>query len=513
MAYTVFVWPNIWPLKGEISMSKVIENYINGAWVKSSATSNFEIINPANEEIIGLTPLSTSKDVDTAVSAAKMAFSTWKDVPVIDRVQPLFKLKMLLGENADKIAELITREHGKTFREAKGDILRGIQMVEVACGMPNLMMGETLTNIAKDIDCTATKRPMGVFAGIMPFNFPAMVPFWFWPFAVASGNTFVLKPSERVPLTQMFIFDLIDKCGFPNGVINMVHGGVDVVNSFCDHKDIKGVSFVGSTPIAKHVYQRGTSNGKRVQALGGAKNFMVILPDAAMEQSVAAMVDSCYGCAGERCLAGSVLIGVGDAYHKMKELVVANAKKVITGDGMDSKVSLGPVISKQAKARILADIETAMKEGAELLVDGRNPKNDKGYFVGATVLDKVKPGTLMATKEIFGPVIGLMQVKTMDEAIELLNSSNYANTTSIFTSNGGAARQFISKVHPSMVGVNLGVPAPMAFFSFGGSKDSFFGDVKVHGSSACEFFTERHTSMIRWYEEGMNDAVSPMWKE
>ncbi|MDA8793978.1 CoA-acylating methylmalonate-semialdehyde dehydrogenase, partial [Bacteriovoracaceae bacterium] len=451
--------------------------------------------------------------VDSAVSAASKAFHEWSLTPVIDRVQPLFRLKTLLEENTDQIAELIVKEHGKTFKEAKGDILRGIQMVEVACGMPNLSMGETLTNIARDIDCTSTRRPMGVFAGITPFNFPAMVPFWFWPFAVASGNTYVLKPSERVPLTQMFIFDLINKAGFPKGVINMVHGGVDVVNALCDHKDIEGISFVGSTPVAKHVYKRGNNNGKRVQALGGAKNFMVILPDAAMEQSVAAMVDSCYGCAGERCLAGSILVGVGDAYGKMKELVIKKAQAVNVGNGLDPKSSLGPVISKQAKERIISNINTALEEGAELLVDGRESGLETGYFLKPTVLDKVKPDTFMATQEIFGPVIGLMQVSTMDEAIELLNSSQYANTTSLFTSNGGAARKFISKVKPSMVGVNLGVPAPMAFFSFGGSKDSFFGDVKVHGTSAIEFFTEKHTSMIRWYEEGTNDAVSPMWKE
>jgi len=494
-------------------MSKILENYINGTWSKSQGTETFEVINPATEEVIGLTPLGTVNDIDQAVSAAKEAYSSWKDTPVIDRVQPFFKLKMLLEENVDKISTIIVEEHGKTFKEAKGDILRGIQMVEVACGMPSLMMGESISNIARDIDCTATKRPLGVFAGITPFNFPAMVPFWFWPFAVAAGNTYVLKPSERVPLTQMFIFDLISKAGFPKGVINMVHGGKETVNAICDHKDIQGVSFVGSTPIAKHVYSRGTSNGKRVQALGGAKNFMVILPDAAMEASVAAMVDSCYGCAGERCLAGSVLVGVGEAYDKMKELVVKHSNNIVTGSGLDSKTTLGPVISKESKERILSDINTALSEGAELLVDGRESGHDKGYFLKPTVLDKVKPGTLMATKEIFGPVISLMQVKTMDEAIEILNSSTYANTTSIFTSNGGAARQFISKVAPSMVGVNLGVPAPMAFFSFGGSKDSFFGDVKVHGSSACEFFTERHTSMIRWYEEGTNAAVSPLWKE
>jgi len=493
-------------------MGETIKNYINGTWIKSKGHESFDIINPATEELLGLTPLGTAQDIDDAASSAKAAYPAWSQTPVIDRVQPLFKLKMLLEENITKISTLIVEEHGKTFKEAKGDILRGMQMVETACGMPNLMMGETLQNIARDIDCTATKRSIGVFAGITPFNFPAMVPFWFWPFAVACGNTFVLKPSERVPLTQMFIFELIDQCGFPKGVINMVHGGKEVVNSICDHKDIKGISFVGSTPVARHVYTRGTANGKRVQALGGAKNFMVILPDAAMEQSAKAMVDSCYGCAGERCLAGSILIGVGEAYHKLKEHVLKETKEVVTGNGMDEKTTLGPVISQAAKERIVKDINTALEEGAEILIDGRESGIEKGYFLNPTVIDKVKPGTIMATKEIFGPVIGLMQVKTMDEAIEILNSSTFANTTSIFTTNGGAARQFISKVTPSMVGVNLGVPAPMSFFSFGGSKDSFFGDVKVHGTSACEFYTERHTAMIRWYEEGTNDAVSPLWK-
>lgn len=492
-------------------MTKAVDNYINNKWVKSLGTETYDVINPATEELLAKTPLGTTKDVDAAVAAAKAAFKSWSVTPVIERVQPMFRLKMLLEEHKDNIAKIIVEEHGKTWVEAKGDILRGIQMVEVACGMPNLQMGEALQNIARDIDCTATRRPLGVFAGITPFNFPAMVPFWFWPFAIASGNTYVLKPSERVPLTQLYIFDLIEKAGFPPGVMNMVHGGVEVVNAILDHQDIEGVSFVGSTQIAKHVYTRGTASGKRVQALGGAKNFMVLLPDAPMEESVAAMVDSCYGCAGERCLAGSVLIGVGDAYDKMKELVVQKAKAIKIGNGLDQSVNLGPVISAAAKERIINDINTAISEGAEVLVDGRNPNTDKGYFLAPTVLDKVKPGTLMGTKEIFGPVIGLMQVNTMDEAIEILNSSNYANTTSLFTSNGGAAREFSAKVTPSMVGINLGVPAPMAFFSFGGSKESFFGDVKVHGTSAVEFFTERHTTMVRWYAKGTNSAVSPLW--
>ena len=494
-------------------MSDLLKNYIGGQFVESTSQEKLEIINPSTLEVLGQTPLGTRKDIDQAVEAAKKAFKTWSKVPVIDRVQPLFKLKILLDKNAEEIATLIVKEHGKTFKEAMGDILRGIQMVEVATSMPTLMQGETLDNIARDIDCHSLRRPLGVFAGITPFNFPAMVPFWFWPFAIASGNTYILKPSERVPLTQMKIFELIQQIGLPEGVLNMVHGGKDAVNGILEHPDIKGINFVGSTPIAKYVYQTGSSNGKRVQALGGAKNFIVMLPDAPVEQSVAAMVDSCLGCAGERCLAGSVLVGVGDAYDKLKEQVLKEISKVVVGNGLDSKTTLGPVISKEAKERILKDIDTALEEGAELLVDGRNPNVDsEGYFLAPTVLDKVKPETTMAKKEIFGPVIGLMQVSTLDEAIEILNSSNYANTTSLFTTNGGAARKFVSEVAPSMVGINLGVPAPMAFFSFGGSKDSFFGDVKVHGKSSVDFFTEKHTTMTRWYVEGMNDAVSPMWK-
>ncbi|MFT7613704.1 MAG: malonate-semialdehyde dehydrogenase (acetylating)/methylmalonate-semialdehyde dehydrogenase [Parvicellaceae bacterium] len=495
-------------------MADIIKNYIGGKFVGSNGVDTFEINNPINNEVIALTPLGTTKDVDNAVEVAANAFKTWSKTPVIDRVQPFFRLKTLLDANKDMLARTIVEEHGKTLKEALGDVLRGIQMVEVACGMPRMMMGEALSDIAAGIDCTTFRRPKGVFAGITPFNFPAMVPFWFWPFAVASGNTYVLKPSERVPLTQMKIFELIDQAGFPAGVINMVHGGKDVVNRMCDNEAVQGVNFVGSTPIAKHVYTRATANGKTVQALGGAKNFMVILPDAVMDQSVKAMVDSCYGCAGERCLAGSILIGVGDAYNQMKELVIKEIQGTVVGSGLDSKTTLGPVISQAAKDRITADIATAEKEGGEILVDGRNCTVDglpNGYFMGPTVIDKVKPGTLMATKEIFGPVIGLMQVATMDEAIEMLNSSDYANTTSLFTTNGGAARKFTDEVHPSMVGINIGVPAPMAFFSFGGSKDSFFGDVKVHGTSSVEFFTEKHTSMIRWYQEGVESAISPQW--
>ncbi len=490
-----------------------IKNYIDGRFVPSSAAETVDVINPATLEVLGKTPLCSTDDVDTAVEAAHKAYQTWSKTPVVDRVQPFFRLKTLLEAHVGELAELIVKENGKTLIEAKGDILRGIQMVEVACGTPNLMMGECLENIAVDIDCSAIRRPMGVFAGITPFNFPAMVPFWFWPFAVATGNTFILKPSERVPLTQIRLFELAEEAGFPPGVLNMVHGAKDVVDGLLTHPLIKGVSFVGSTKIAKYVYSTATANGKRVQSLGGAKNFLIVLPDAPMEKSIQAMVDSCCGCAGERCLAGAVIVTVGDCYDKVKELVLKTAKNVVVGNGLDPATGMGPVISAQAKERILSDIETAVGEGAELLLDGRDPNVPglDGYFLAPTVFGNVKPGTLLSTKEIFGPVIGLMRVDTLDAAIDLINSSPYGNTTSLFTSNGGAARYFVSNVNPSMVGINLGVPAPMAFFSFGGSKDSFFGDVKVHGNSAVEFFTEKHTVMTRWFQEGVDAAASPMW--
>lgn len=494
-------------------MEKIIKNYIDGKFVDSRATETLDIINPATLEVLGKVPLGVKSDVDFAVEKAKKAYLSWSKTPVVDRLQPFFKFKTLLDNHVEEIATLIVKENGKTFREAKGDIIRGIQMVEVACGISNMMLGQCLENIAPDIDSTAIRRPLGVFAGITPFNFPAMVPLWFWPFAVATGNTFILKPSEQVPLTQMRMFELAEQAGFPPGVLNLVHGAKDVVDALLTHPDIKGVSFVGSTPVAKYIYSTAAANKKRVQSLGGAKNFLVILPDAPMEKSVQAMVESCYGCAGERCLAGSVVLTVGDCYEEVREKVVAQAKKTITGYGLDPKVTMGAVISARARDNICSDIETAVSEGAELLLDGRNINvpDMKGYFVGPTVFDKLKPNTLLTDKEIFGPVIGILPVRSIDEAIKLINNSPFGNTTSIFTSNGGAARYFAANVKPSMVGINLGVPAPMAFFSFGGSKDSFFGDIKVHGDSSVEFYTEKHTVMIRWFEEGVEDITSPHW--
>ena len=457
----------------------MIRDYINGKWVDSSAKSSVPIINPANAQEIESCPLGTATDADRAVQAAQGAFHEWRNVPVMERVQYLFKLKTLMEANLEDLAKIVTREHGKTISEARASVKRGMQMVETATGMPTFQKGEFLEDIARGIDCRTVRQPMGVFAGIAPFNFPAMVPFWFWPFAVASGNTFVLKPSERVPLTHQLIFDLIEKTGLPKGVINLVHGGKEIVNALCTHPDVKGVCFVGSTPVAKHVYQTASAHGKRAQSLGGAKNFMVVLPDAVMDKAVSTALESIIGCAGERCLAGSVIICVGDdTYRAVKERIVASATDVSIGDGMDPRIQMGPVITKEAKERIKSLIQSAADEGAKILLDGRKDVDHlPGYFLKPSVIGDVTEKMRVAQEEIFGPVVLLAKVKTFDEAIQWINRCSFANTTTLFTQSGPAERKFCNEVTPSMIGINIGVPAPMAFFSFGGAKDSFYGDI------------------------------------
>ncbi len=478
----------------------MVKNYINGEWVASLGTQSVEIINPATEEVLDRCPLGTPEDVNRAVKAAKAAFPAWRRIPAVDRAQYFFRLKALLEEHADELVMLCTREHGKTLAESKGDVRRGIQMVETACGIPTLMMGQASEDIAAGIDCYAIRQPMGVFAAITPFNFPAMVPFWFWPFAVASGNTFVLKPSERVPLTQLRIFELIEMAGFPKGVMNLVAGGKEVVNTLCAHPDVKGISFVGSTPVAKHVYQTATAHGKRVQSLGGAKNFMVVLADATIDHAVKTCLESIIGCAGQRCLAGSVVVGVGDAYDEIKSRILRYASDVLIGDGSDPRTQMGPVISRASVDRIKGLIQSAIDEGAELLLDGRH-YSGRGYFLKPTILGNVKPLMRVAQEEIFGPVVCLARAKSLDEAIQWINQSPFANTASLFTNSGAAARQFSYEADPAMLGLNIGVPAPMAFFSFGGAKDSFFGDVKAHGVQGVQFFTDTKVTIQRWNKD------------
>jgi malonate-semialdehyde dehydrogenase (acetylating) / methylmalonate-semialdehyde dehydrogenase len=481
---------------------QTLDNFIGGRWVKARATDFFEVHNPAVGDVIGRTPLSTSDDVDAAVQAATQAFPGWRDTPVNARAQVLYKFKQLCEQHFEELARTVTTEHGKTLDEARGSVRRGIECVEVAAGAPSLMQGFALEDISSGVDCHVVRQPLGVVAAIAPFNFPAMVPMWFLPFAIATGNTFVLKPSEQVPLSQRKMVELLQQCDLPPGVVNLVNGGRDVVNAICDHPGIRAVSFVGSTPVARHVYQRGTHAGKRVQALGGAKNFVVVMPDANFERSIGIISESFYGCAGERCLAGSMLIPVGDAHGEARDRMVAAARALKVGDGSVPGVTMGPVISAHHRDRVVGYIDKGVAEGAKLLVDGRTARVEErpnGYFVGPTVFDEVSAAMTIGHEEIFGPVASICPVKTLDEAIALMKSHPNANATSIFTSSGKAAREFSKHAAASMVGVNIGVAAPMAYFPFGGAKDSFFGDLKAHGRDGIEFYTDKKVTISRWF--------------
>lgn len=478
----------------------ILKNYVNGAFVEAETNESLDVLNPATDQVIAQVPLSTRADLDCAVAAAQAAFKPWRKTPPAERAKYIFKFKNLMEDHFEEIARLVTQEHGKTLNEARGDVRRGIDNLDVACGIPSLMQGEALEDVGRGIDCASFRRPMGVFAAITPFNFPAMVPLWFMPYAIATGNTFVLKPSEQVPTTQQRMFELWHEVGLPKGVINMVHGAKDIVNGMCEHPDIKGVSFVGSTPVAEHVYRLGTHHGKRVQALGGAKNYLVVMPDAEFDQTANILVESCYGCAGERCLAGATLILVGEAYDKFKGVLVERAKAIKVGNGLeDESVSMGPLISQAHKQRVIGYIEKGVAEGAELLIDGRvGYENSEGAFLGPTVFDRVTPQMTIGKEEIFGPVLCLIQAPDLQAAIDIIESHELANTTSIFTTSGKHARDFAYAIEPSMIGVNIGVAAPMSYFNFGGSKRSFFGDLKAHGKHGIEFYTDRKVVITRW---------------
>jgi len=481
---------------------EILPHYIGGRWTPSTATEFVPVHNPARGVVIARTPMAPKTEVDAAVKAATAAFPGWSETPPVARSQSMFKFKQLLEDHFEEIARIVTTEHGKTLDEARGSLRRGIECVEVACGAPSMLMGYGLENVGRNIDCSVMRQPIGVCAAISPFNFPAMVPLWFLPFAIVSGNTFILKPSEQVPLSQARMFELLEKCDIPPGVVNLVHGGKDVVEAICDHPGIRAVSFVGSTPIARLVYQRATQAGKRVQALGGAKNFIVVMPDADFEKSMPVITESFYGCAGERCLAGSVLLPVGDAHTTTRDMLIDAAKALKVGDGLEPGVTMGPVISAKHRERVLGFVEQGVKEGARLALDGRPLKVEDrpdGFFLGPTVFDDVSPNMVIGSEEIFGPVAGLHRVKTLDDAIKVMEAHPNANATSIFTTSGKAAREFAHKATASMVGVNIGVAAPMSYFPFGGARDSFFGDLKVHGRDAFQFYTDGKVTISRWF--------------
>ena len=480
---------------------KTLRNYIGGAWVAPAAADYLDLTNPATGEQLGRVPLSGAREVDQAVAAAQTAFLKWREVPPVVRARYLFKLKFLIEEQFDDLAATVTRENGKTLDEARGSVRRGIENVEHACGIPTLMMGKALEDVAAGIDCEYIRQPLGVFAAITPFNFPAMVPCWFWPYAIATGNTFILKPSEQVPFSPTRIVELAHEAGIPAGVLNLVHGSKEAVNALLAHPGIAGISFVGSSPVAKYVYQEAGKYGKRVQALGGAKNHIIVMPDADLDRAVANVTESMFGCAGQRCLAGSVVVAAGKAYEPFRERLLSAAKDLRLGYGLEPGVSMGPVVSAKHKEKVLSYVEAGRKDGATLLLDGRATKVEKhprGHFVGPTVFDGVQPDMTIGKEEIFGPVASVSHVSNLDEGIEMVHRSGFANATSIFTQSGKAAREFRYRVGVSMIGVNIGVAAPMAFFPFGGTKGSFFGDLKAHGQDSIEFYTDKKVVISRW---------------
>jgi malonate-semialdehyde dehydrogenase (acetylating)/methylmalonate-semialdehyde dehydrogenase len=481
---------------------RILHNYIGGKWARSDSTEFGEVRNPVTAEVLASVPLGAASDVDRAVKAAQKAFPGWRATPPVNRVRFLFALKNLMEKRFDDLASTITLEHGKTLDESRSSIRRAIDNVDLATGIPTRMQGTSLEDIATGIDCHTVRQPLGVFASITPFNFPSMVPMWFLPHAIACGNTFIVKPSERVPLSQIKLFELLHELGLPEGVVNLVHGAKSAVDAILEHPGIAGVSFVGSSPVAQYVYRRAAETGKRVQALGGAKNFVVVMPDADMVRAAQVSTESCFGCAGERCLANSVVLAVGDAHPRMRELLVAEAKKLKVGDGLESGVTMGPVISSQHKSKVMGYIEKGVREGARLLLDGRDytdPRHPNGYFLGPTVFDDVTPDMVIAREEIFGPVLCLMRARDFDEAVEIVRRHELGNATSIFTSSGKWAREYRYRVEPSMLGVNIGVAAPMAFFPFGGAKGSFFGDLKAHGQDSVEFYTDKKVVISRWF--------------
>jgi len=478
-----------------------LRNYIGGAWTAASGAEALPVVNPATGETLATVPASPASEVDRAVSAAAAAFPAWRRTPPGDRIQYLFKLKQLLEDDLEELGRTVTRECGKTREEAIGELRRGIENVEVACGIPTLLQGYVSEDIASGIDETMIRQPLGVVAIITPFNFPGMIPLWFLPYAIACGNTAVVKPSEKVPMTMSRVFALLEKAGLPKGVANLVNGARETVDALLDHPTVRAVSFVGSTPVARHVYSRGAASGKRVQAQGGAKNPVIVLPDADMEMATKIIADSAFGCAGQRCLASSVAITVGEAGKEFTAAISEAARARVVGNGLDPGVQMGPVINAQSKARIEGLIEVGAREGAKVLVDGRSPRipgGERGSFVKPTILADVDPRSSLARTEIFGPVLSLVHVPDVAAAIDLVNSSSFGNQACLFTRSGAAARKFRYEAQVGNIGINVGVAAPIAYFPFSGWKDSFFGDLHGQGRDSVDFYTEKKVIVERW---------------
>jgi malonate-semialdehyde dehydrogenase (acetylating)/methylmalonate-semialdehyde dehydrogenase len=487
---------------------------IGGRWEAGRSGRSGPVYNPSTGRVIATVAFSSADDVDRAVKSAAAALPAWAEMPVVERARAMFRFRERLVAHVEELANLITREHGKTLAESRASIQRGIEVVEFACGVPSLMMGQSLANIARQVDCETIRHPVGVCAGITPFNFPSMVPLWMFPIAIACGNTFMLKPSEKVPLSTVRLGELLMESGLPEGVFNIVHGDRECVDAILAHPVVRAVSFVGSTAVARHVHETGTKNGKRVQAAGGAKNHLIIMPDADLDQAVGALQLSAFGCAGERCMAGSVAVPVGKVADSLVERLCERAQGMKVGptDG-GADVDMGPVITREHLERVAGYLEIGREEGAEVALDGRStaPKSG-GFLIGPSVLDRVEPTMRVAREEIFGPVLSVIRVADLDTALEIGRDCPYGNGASIFTRDGWAAREFKQHFNAGMIGINVGVPAPMAWFPFTGWNSSFFGDLHIQGSESIQFYTQQKMTMSRWFESPRESPQDPVWK-
>ena len=474
-----------------------LPNLIGGRWAETSAET-LPVYNPATGEVIDQVPLSTAEDVHAAVEAAAKAYESWSQTPVMERTRLMFEFKRLLEDHFEELAATVTRVHGKTLDEARGEVRRGIDVVDFACGAPTLLQGRTLRSVSGGVDQDLYRFPVGVCAGIPPFNFPVMIPLWMFPLAVVAGNTFVLKPSERTPLGAMRLAELFLEAGFPEGVLNIVHGTKAGVDALLQDPRVRAISFVGSAPVARYVYAEAARNGKRVQALGGAKNHMVVMPDADVSDVVPHLLNSSFGNAGERCLAGSVTVAVGSSADDLLEALAAATRKLVVGAGDQPGVDIGPLIRLEHREKVAGFIEQGEREGADLVVDGRPLRERDGFFLGPTILDHVAPGMAIGREEIFGPVMSVSRAASLEDAIAIANTVALGNMAVIFTKSGRAAREFRDRVEAGMVGVNVPIAQPFAFFPFSGCKDSFFGDLHVHGTDGIEFYTRKKMFISRW---------------
>jgi len=490
-----------------------VRAFIGGEWVEIRNRAMSPVFNPSRGDVIAEVPMCTKDDVDLAVESAAEAFPAWRETPPVERARLFFRYRQLIEENFDRICETVSREHGKTLAEARGSVYRGIENIEFACAAPTLLKGETLEDLARGVDCETMLQPLGVCVGITPFNFPAMVPMWMFPLALVCGNTFVLKPSEKVPLTANVIIELLEKAGLPKGVLNVVHGGRECVDALLTHPKVKAISFVGSSPVAKHIYETGTRHGKRVQANGGAKNYIVVMADADVNRTVEALSTAAFGCAGERCMAGSTAIAVGQAVDRVLPSLVAAARAIKVGPtDIKQQPDMGPVITGQHRDRVLGLVAGSEREGAKVIADGRGVKVSEapnGFYIAPTIVDLVQNEMTIAKEEVFGPVLNVMRMDDLDQAIEIANNSSYGNGAAIFTNSGKAAREFKHRVKAGMVGINVGVPATMAMFPFTGWGESFYGDLHIQGREGVQFYTQQKVVSTRWF----GDNVADVWRK